>query len=125
MVNIKQKVEQYFIDSWTGAPFNFQGNDIEAVAPFFTISFVPLEREAYSFGGACSRKRDTAYFKISSYETNPTKCIILDDEVRAFLECYNVDSVQLEEGKPDGLGIVDLENGLFESVTNYGATQHN
>ncbi len=116
MTAIKQKIEQYFIDSWHGAPFIVQGQEINSQPPFMVISFIPIDREKVSYGGTCAHSRDTAAFKIECYETNPTKCLILEDSVKAFLECYNIDSIRVAEGKPDGLGIIDLENHLFQSV---------
>ena len=123
MTEIKQKVEQYFVDNWTGEAVFFQGQNAPSGNAFIVISFIPLDSALVGFGGSETRKRREATFNVKSYESNPTRCMMLDDKVRAFLECYNVDNIIVGVGEPDGLGIIDLEagNGLFESSVNYNA----
>ena len=123
MTEIKQKIEEYFVNYWHNEPVYFQGQETSAGHEFIVVSFIPLDSEITGFGGDQTRKTREATINVKSYCTNPTRCMILDDKVRAFLECYNVDNIVVGVGEPDGLGILDLEagNGFYESSVNYNA----
>ena len=123
MTEIKQNIEEYFVNAWHHEPVYFQGQETSAAHEFIVLSFIPINSAIAGFGGAQTRKRREALINVKSYCTNPTRCMVLDDKVRAFLECYNVDNIEVGVGEPDGLGVIDLEagNGFFESSVNYYA----
>ncbi len=75
----------------------------------------------------CNRTLDVIDVKVLSYSDNPTKVIGLEDDVKTFLECWDVPNhgAEVGVGKPDGLGIIDLDNGVFEAVTTYLIESYN
>lgn len=129
MVKIKQELEAYFQDNWTDTPIQFDISTFQQPVDMEWISliFIPIDRTIYAYDGANGRKADVAQFKVLSYSTSPTKALIIEESVKAFLECYELTTVdaQVEEGKPDTLGAINLgtgtyETGLLFSVTAWG-----
>jgi len=51
----------------------------------------------------------------------------LEDEVRTFIECYKDASIDMSvgDGVPNGNGVVNLDNGVFQSISLYDITRYN
>lgn len=129
MHSLKEQLEIYFNENWVLTPVQYQGArfDQPTDKTWIYISFVPIDRAVYGFDGGNGRKMDTAMLRVSSYSSNPLKSLEIDDAVRAFLECWELpfNDCQVQEGVPDGLGIVDLGNGMFETISNYLMNSYN
>lgn len=127
MQNLKKAVETYFNDDWTSTPLQFQGSALPDTDTFIYIVFVPIDRSVYGIGNNKGRKKDTVMIRVSSYSSNPLRSLEIDDAVRDFFECWEVPNIdaQVQSGVPDGLGIVDLGNGMFETISNYMIDSYN
>ncbi len=129
MVALKIELEQYFVDNWTETPIQFQGNDYTAPIDnrWIYIEFIPIDRAIYSMGCPFPYSMDTVMLRVYARDTTPTASLSLDDEVRTFIECFQMSSVTatVGDGVPDGLGIVDLGNSIFETASNYTIEAYN
>jgi len=127
MKSLKIEIEKYFVDHWTQTPIQFQGSTFTQASEWISVVFIPLDRSLYAFDGGNGRKMDTVMVKVLSYSDNPTKTLGLEDDVRAFLECIEVpnNNARVGMGKPDGLGVLDLENGVFEASSTYLIQSYN
>jgi len=123
MTNIKRELEQAFLDHWTFTPVQFDTTDFKApndkqwIAP----QFIPIDRHIYAFDGAKGRKVDRMQVKILCYSNSPTKVLMLEDKVKEFLECHDLQTVDawIDVGVPDGLGIIPLDNGTYNSALTF------
>ena len=127
MKSLKVEIEKYIQANWTQTPVKFQGSTFAQTSEWVSVVFIPLDRSLYAFDGGDGRKKDTVMLKVLSYSDNPTKCLGLEDDVRAFLECINIpnNNARVGMGKPDGLGVIDLENGVFEASSTYLIESYN
>ncbi len=129
MVKMKQEIEKKFLDNWTETPIQFDIADYSTATDtaWVSLMFDPLEREVYGMDGHTGRKKDTAYIKVLCFETSPTKVLLLEDKVKAFMECYKFITVGANAGvgHPDGNGITNLENGVWFSTLQFYVTAYN
>lgn len=127
MQNLKKQIEIYFNDNWTDTPVQYQGSSEPDTDTFIYITFVPLDRSVYGMDSNGGRKKDTVMARIFSYSSNPLKSLEIDDSVREFFECWELPGIdaRTQTGVPDGLGIVDLGNGMFETTSNYTIESYN
>lgn len=123
MVDMKIAIDTYFNDSWSSTPIQWQGMTFEQPADgeWIQLSFTPIAREQGGFGAGCAT--NMAQLRVMSYGTTPNASLTLDGEVQEFIENYywgegnNVDTQE-----PDGLGIIDFDNGVFETSSLYLVT---
>lgn len=124
MNKLKKEVEQYFLDNWSTSPIQWDEDD-SFKAPsdksWIGINFIPIDRSVIGLDGGSGRKSNLAQVKIFSYGRNPTKALELEDSVRAFFECIDLplNDARVGLGEPDGFGVVDMQNGLYQSATLY------
>lgn len=123
MVDMKIAIDTYFSDNWTECPVHYQGMTFTqpSDAKWIHIMFTPIEREQYGFGDACAT--NIAQLRILSYGDTPNASLTLDGDVQTFIENYYWGTGNnVETAEPDGLGIIDLDNGVFETSTLYIVT---
>ena len=94
---------------------------------WISLVFIPIARDTYAFDGQNGRSVDLVQFKVLSYGTNATQALGLDDDVRTFLECFSIpnNDAKVGNGVPDGLGIIDLDNDVFEIGSLYEINSYN
>ena len=119
MIEMKIQIETYFKDNWTQTPIHYQG--MRFIPPsthnWVSITFTPIDRESHGSGCIAT---DIAQVRVLSYGNTPNASLELDGDVGAFLENYSWNSASIVGARDyDGLGILDMENGAFETSSLY------
>ena len=129
MVDIKKEIDALFNDDWIETPVQFQGTDFTTPnnKRWISIRFTPIDRALYAFDGANGRKADTVQVQVLCYDKSTTKALELEDSVREFFECYKLQTVNgtVEEGNPDGLGVVNIGNDVYQTSSLYTIKVYN
>jgi len=124
LADIKILTETYIQTNWNTTPI-FYGKQEIVGEDAIHLSFIPIDRELYSAGCGVGRKLDYTMMKIRFYSTNALKLLQYQDEMIALLECYEQGNTYYEVAKPDGLGSLDLTNGMVEATLNFNARTFN
>ena len=122
MLEMKRAIEKYFSDNWSQTPIHWQGMDF--VQPnsgvWIHITFTPIDRESH--GSGCI-STNIAQVRVLSYGKTPNASLELDGDVGTFLGNYSWNSASVVDvGDYDGLGIIDLDNGVFETSSLFTVT---
>ena len=122
----KKAIDKHFQDHWTKCPIQYEGTkyDDPTDRKWISLQFIPTDAEVYAFDGADGRKMLQYILKIRIFEVNPQKAFDLSDEVRAFLDCKELGSLQFGLGEGDGNGAVDLERDCFMVVLDYNIKEY-
>lgn len=124
LADIKIATEEYIKTNWTTTSIFYGKQEIKGEDAIH-LSFIPIDRELYSAGCGAGRKLDYTMMKIRFYSTNALKLLQYQDEMIALLECYQVGNIHYDIAKPDGLGSLDLDNGMVEATINFNARTFN
>lgn len=124
LASIKIATEEYIVANWIRTPIFYDTQDIEGEEAIH-LSFIPIARELYSAGCGVGRKLDYTMLKVRFYSTNSLKICQLQDEFIQILECWENDNTHYEVATPDGLGSVNLTNGIVESSISFNARTYN
>jgi len=115
MVEMKIAIETYFADHWSSTPIQWQG--MKFVQPtnkqWVYVNFTPIDVET-SMNGKC--ETNIAQIRVLTYGGTPNISLKLADDIRDFLAFYSWNNSSIVESySTDGLGIIDMENGAFET----------
>ena len=129
MVNLKIELEKHFNTNWISTPIQWEGIDIQAPSDgkWIGLKFNPIDRTQYAYDGSSGRTKDQAQLEVSCYATSTTKSLSLGDEVKAFIENWNYSGIDANVGLgvPDGNGVINLDNYIFESVLTFQIKSYN
>ena len=120
MLNTKKIIDTYFASSWVHGDIQFEGTVIPLPSkPFIATSFTKIDRSIIGFGGDKTSKRDTGMYTVRCYADSPTTVYDLEALVLDFLECKELNGVSVGVGVAQGNGAINLDNGLWETTTNF------
>lgn len=129
MVFLKQEIEAYFHSSWSDTPIQWEGIDFSAPTDgeWIALKFNAIDRALYAYDGNDGRTRDIAQLQVMTYGKTTTASLSLGDDVKAFIENHNYSNVDAKVGLgvPDGNGVLNLENDIFESVLTFEIISYN
>lgn len=120
-------LEGYFYQSWTTTPIQYHGVSFTtpSTKKWIGLKFVPVENVLYAFDGTdTGRIEYNAQMQVFCYDTSLSKCIKLADSICTFLngKRFSPDIV-CGIGQVHGAAI-DLENGIFECMVTFEASNY-
>ncbi len=124
LAQIKIDTETYIAANWATTPIFYDTQNITGTDAIH-LSFIPVDRELYSAGCGTGRKLDYTMMKVRFYAPNTLTVSQYQDEFITLLECWENNNTNYEVAKPDGLGSVNLDNGVIESTINFNARTYN
>lgn len=129
MKDLKVGIDTKFVNEWVATPIQWDGLDFKSPTDkkWIGLKFTPIDRKAYAFDGSDGRTTDKALLEVSIYGSSSTESLSIGDDVKAFIENWNYTSIDAKVGLgvPDGHGVINLENDIFESVLTFQITRYN
>lgn len=116
-LEIREKLEQYFIDNWTQTQIQFEGVaiGIDGIDKWISLVYVPVENKTIGFDGTTTgRVRNNGQLKVFCYAKNIQLAVKLADDVKEFLDGKTISNGIVQIGVGQDSGAVDLENSFFE-----------
>ncbi len=115
----KEKVDQYFNDNWITTPIQYDGIRFDKPSDgiWISVQLVPYARESDTFGGGGNFNRGLV--KVFAYSTSVTLSFQLAQSLQVFLDEVSIDEAFINIGVPDGNGAIHLQDGVYETLTNF------
>ena len=132
MFNDKNVIDKYFQDNWTETPISFDGVgfDIPTDNKWVSVAMVVYDRSLYAISPQHGRKLDYGKIIVRCYDISPTLVMKLCAKVQEFLECHTIiaddgKEILVDMGISDDLGVVNLDNGIFEVQLGFKIKKYN
>ena len=129
MVELKKELETHFNTNWSATPIQWEGLDFTRPTDgkWIALKFHPINRLLYAFDGNTGRNADTAQLEVFTYGDSSTESISLGDDVKTFIENwkYSTADARVGLGVPDGNGVINLDNNIYESVLTFQINSYN
>ena len=65
---------------------------------------------------AATMEKESGLFRVICYGSSATIAFNLVEEVKSFLDNEVIDGLSFSVGYGDGLGVINLENGIYQTV---------
>ena len=105
----QEKINEYFSNNFTDCLVEYEGLRFDHPDLKEWISLYLLPEEA-------SKTVESGLFKVVCYSSSATLAFKLGDKVKTFLDNTQFESLTFGIGYGDGLGILNLENGIYQTV---------
>lgn len=122
--DIKQKLDKHFQDNWSTTSIQYQDHPVSTTSleSFVSLVYAPVESVPYRFGGSgCDRIEYAGLFKVFCYARTTVKAMILADDVKTFLNRFQIDDVVVSIGQDRAA--TDLNNEFFEVLCTFPVSQ--
>jgi len=104
-----EDINKHFNTGFTVCDIEYEGLRFSAPDNKKWISLFLIPEDA-------NKEGESGLLKVICYDTSATLCFKLADEVKDFLDNAQFNGLSFDLGAGDGLGCLNLENGIYQTV---------